>query len=275
MTASVCSAAHTTDEKTTTPRVKRTYGNRARSSDAASTLSSSSSSSPRPATLSDPSSSPVRRSSPRHTTPPTSPNRSQSDTGAKKDAGDEEGNRKAPPAKAARSKGDLRSFFERRSPPKKRRRIASPPRVAATRGDGWGSGGAGSARTTLGGARVSAAGKPSAVSAAATKPVKLEQLYLDPFKDSGHATLSCSTCALSYSRTPEDVAFHDKHHKQVVNGCDWIASDEAKGVTVLDSSAEWGKSRGGKVLMVDYPLVENNVRRKVSYTLGCCRSHQN
>jgi hypothetical protein len=39
---------------------------------------------------------------------------------------------------------------------------------------------------------------------------------------------------------PEDVAFHDKHHKQVVNGCDWIASDEAKGVTVLDSSAEWG-----------------------------------
>jgi hypothetical protein len=29
------------------------------------------------------------------------------------------------------------------------------------------------------------------------------------------------------------------------------------------------------VLMVDYPLVENNVRRKVSYTLGCCRSHQN
>jgi hypothetical protein len=38
--------------------------------------------------------------------------------------------------------------------------------------------------------------------------------------------------------TPEDVAFHDKHHKKVVNGCDWIASDEAKGVTVLDSSAE-------------------------------------
>ncbi|TKA57634.1 hypothetical protein B0A53_00783 [Rhodotorula sp. CCFEE 5036] len=234
-------AAHTTDEKTTTPRVKRTYGNRARSSDAASTLSSSSSSSPRPATLSDPSSSP--------------------------DAGDEEGNRKAPPAKAARSKGDLRSFFERRSPPKKRRRIASPPLEAATLGEGLGSGGAGSSRTTLGGARVSAAGKPSAVSAAATKPVKLEQLYLDPFKDSGHATLSCSTCALSYSRTPEDVAFHDKHHKQVVNGCDWIASDEAKGVTVLDSSAEWGKSRGGKVLMVDYPLVENNVRRKLKDVL--------
>jgi hypothetical protein len=31
MTASVCSAAHTMDEKTTTPRVKRTYGNWARS----------------------------------------------------------------------------------------------------------------------------------------------------------------------------------------------------------------------------------------------------
>ena len=271
MTASVRSAAPTMEGQTTTPRVKRTYGSRARGSDAASTLSSSSSS-PRLATLSDPSSSPVRRSSPRHTTPPTSPNRSQSDAGAKKGAGTEEGNGKAPPARAARPKGDLRSFFERRSPPKKRRRVASPPLEVAALDERLGSGGAGSSRTTLGGAHASTVGKPSTV--VPTKPVKLEQLYLDPFKDSGHATLSCSTCALSYSRTPEDVAFHDKHHKQVVNGCDWIASDEAKGVTVLDASAEWGKSRGGKVLMVDYPLVENNVRRKVRYRLGCCRRHQ-
>lgn len=254
------------EEETTTPRVKRTYGSRARSSDTASTLSSSSSS-PRPATLSDPSSSPVRRSSPRQTTPPTSPNRSQSDTVAEKASGDQEGDRKAPPAKAARPKGDLRSFFDRRSPPKKRRRTASPPLEVATVDERLGSCEAGTARTTLGGARASTAGKPLAVPAVPTKPVKLEQLYLDPFKDSGHATLSCSTCALSYSRTPEDVAFHDKHHKKVVNGCDWIASDEAKGVTVLDASAEWGKSRGGKVLMVDYPLLENNVRRKVSCQL--------
>lgn len=274
MTASVRSAAPTTEGQTTTPRVKRTYGRRARSSDAASTLSSSSSS-PRFATLSDPSSSPVRRSSPRHTTPPTSPNRSQSDAGAKKGAGTEEGNGKAPPARAARPKGDLRSFFERRSPPKKRRRVASPPLEVAALDEWLGSGGAGSSRTTLGGTRASTVRTRSTPSSVLSQPVKLEQLYLDPFKDSGHATLSCSTCALSYSRTPEDVAFHDKHHKKVVNGCDWIANDEAKGVTVLDASAEWGKSRKGKVLMVDYPLVENNVRRKVSYRLGCCYRHQN
>lgn len=59
------------------------------------------------------------------------------------------------------------------------------------------------------------------------------------------------------------MAFHAKHHKKVVNGCDWLSSDDITGVTVVDAAAEWGKQRGGKILMVDYPVAEATVRRKV------------
>lgn len=83
-----------------------------------------------------------------------------------------------------------------------------------------------------------------------TGKAKLEQLYLDPFETPGHATLSCATCAMSYARTPEDMALHDRHHKKVIAGCDWIAAD-GKGVTVIDEAVQWGGKSGGKILMVD------------------------
>lgn len=60
------------------------------------------------------------------------------------------------------------------------------------------------------------------------------------------------------------MAFHAKHHKKVVNGCEWLSLDDVTGVTVVDAAAEWGKQRGGKILMVDYPVAEASVRRKVS-----------
>ena len=90
---------------------------------------------------------------------------------------------------------------------------------------------------------------------------KFEQLYLDPFETSGHSTLSCAVCNMSYARTPEDLALHDKHHKRVVGGCDWTTID-GPAVTVLEDSVELGTSRSGKVLMVD-ALAEGILGRKV------------
>ncbi|GAA5869957.1 hypothetical protein JCM3774_000536 [Rhodotorula dairenensis] len=256
------------DTSTTPNKVKRTYGSRAKRNEATQS-SSSASSSPRPgtATVQSVSSSPVRRTSPRKSTPPTSPERVHLEDEEEAGASAKRCGSESQQAKPAAAKGDLRSFFERRSPPKKRRRIASPPLVEDEALDLLSTGsrpGPAGGKTRNGDRRSPVPPKSSATPA---KPLKLEQLYLDPFKDAGHATLSCSTCALSYARTPADVAFHDRHHKKVVNGCDWIASDDAKGVTVLDASAEWGKQRGGKVLMVDYPLVENNLRRKLKDVL--------
>lgn len=103
---------------------------------------------------------------------------------------------------------------------------------------------------------------------AATKDArpKLEQLFLDPYETSGHSTLSCAICNMSYARTPEDIALHDKHHKRVVGGCDWTATD-GPAVTVLEDSLDWGASRGGKVLMVD-ATATGALGRKVR--LRCC-----
>ena len=85
----------------------------------------------------------------------------------------------------------------------------------------------------------------------ATKPAKkMEQLFLDPFDTTGHATLSCAVCAMSYARTPEDMEVHAKHHKKVVGGCDWVAGD-IKGVTVLEEGVEWSGNQEGKIVMVD------------------------
>ncbi|KAK4700437.1 N-acetyltransferase, partial [Phenoliferia sp. Uapishka_3] len=89
----------------------------------------------------------------------------------------------------------------------------------------------------------------STTSAKDAKP-KLEQLFLDPYETAGHSTLSCAVCNLSYARTPEDLALHEKHHKRVVGGCDWLAVD-GKDVTILEDSVDWGTHGGGKVLMVD------------------------
>ncbi|KAL8290284.1 hypothetical protein RQP46_003223 [Phenoliferia psychrophenolica] len=91
---------------------------------------------------------------------------------------------------------------------------------------------------------------------------KLEQLFLDPYETAGHSHLSCAVCNLSYARTPEDLALHDKHHKRVVGGCDWPASIDSKAITVLEDSVDWGTSTGGKILMVD-AVAQGILGRKV------------
>ncbi|SCV71033.1 BQ2448_3795 [Microbotryum intermedium] len=65
--------------------------------------------------------------------------------------------------------------------------------------------------------------KASSSSSGKAKTV-LEQLYLDPFTTAGHSTLSCVECGLSYARTPDDMVLHEKHHKKVVGGVDWVAT---------------------------------------------------
>jgi len=185
-------------------------------------------------------------------------------------------------APAPAPKGDLRSFFQRASPRKRVRRSPSvegdeeerAEAMARTASSGSSaSSGSASSNTT----RTSSSSSSTSTSistststststwSTVTKRPKLEQLYLDPFRTSGHLTLSCATCALSYARTPEDQAFHARHHKKVVGGCDWVASDEgARGVSVLDEAADWGERAGGRVLMVDYAAAtDSSLRRKV------------
>jgi hypothetical protein len=89
-----------------------------------------------------------------------------------------------------------------------------------------------------------------------SRATELEQLYLDPYATSGHSTLSCVTCSLSYSRTPEDIEVHNRHHKRVMRGCDWIGLNEerenSEGSIVCEEGIEWGNREvGGKIVMVD------------------------
>lgn len=175
-----------------------------------------------------------------------------------------------PPLRRAKPSSDLRSFFTKMSPPRKKARMDPeqenvPPRASAS--------GIKPKTTLFGNEKASTRPPVSSTSSfvpALTKsrpkpkPAKLEQLYLDPFSTPGHSTVSCAVCALSYSRTTEDMAFHDKHHKKVVGGCDWIGSDSAtKGVVVLDDNVEWAKGKeGGRILMVD-ALAEGAIGRRV------------
>lgn len=109
---------------------------------------------------------------------------------------------------------------------------------------------------------------PSAVTKPKAKP-KLEQLYLDPYTTAGHSTLSCAICSLSYARTPDDIALHDRHHKRVVRGCDWISATEerennVKGSLVVKDGIEWGNGEvGGKIIMTD-AHIDGAVGKKVS-----------
>ncbi|GAA5971913.1 hypothetical protein JCM11641_001568 [Rhodosporidiobolus odoratus] len=175
------------------------------------------------------------------------------------------------PSKPTAGKGDLRSFFQRASP-RKRRRLSSPAddheaasSPAMARSLSSSSSASSSASSTLSttttlSSSSSSSSKPSKHGKA---PAKLEQLYLDPYENAGHATLSCTVCALSYARTPEDIAFHSKHHKKVVSGCDWTSTDDGKGVSVLDDAVEWAGKEGGKIVMVDYPLADAATKRKL------------
>ncbi|KAI5479818.1 N-acetyltransferase [Pseudohyphozyma bogoriensis] len=94
----------------------------------------------------------------------------------------------------------------------------------------------------------------------------LEQLYLDPFETAGHSTISCAVCALSYSRTPDDMALHTKHHNKVVGGCDWISGD-GKGVVVVEEDLDWGEKTGGRVLMTP-AVAEGALGRRIKDLLS-------
>lgn len=206
----------------------------------------------------------------RKSTPPTSPEVSLKVAGSVARAAEPGG---TGGGKASASKGDLRSFFQRTSP-RKRRRLSPPPvddehDASASMARSTSTGSSSSAASVSSGrsalsSLTSRSSSSSTSSTSIAKPVKLEQLYLDPFHTAGHATLSCATCSLSYARTPEDLAYHDRHHKKVVGGCDWTTSDDLKGVTVLEDAVEWSKGkRGAKVVMVDYPMADANLRRRV------------
>lgn len=247
-----------------TPVVKRTYGNQVpRTTTPRATA---------PATPTRHRIAPARSSSPattsRRSTPPTSPGPASFEASAVLSSVDT----KVDPgpamrrnaSRAATPKGDLRSFFQRQSPPKKRARLSPPVRKSTQSLSGSGLSQDCDASSSDSACAV-AGPSTSRLGIAVAKPVKLEQLYLDPFKNAGNATLSCPTCALSYSRAPDDLAFHAKHHKKVVNGCEWISRDEANGVAVLETAAEWGTHKGGKILMVDWAVADAAVKRKVSH----------
>ncbi|KAK4055644.1 hypothetical protein OIV83_000190 [Microbotryomycetes sp. JL201] len=149
---------------------------------------------------------------------------------------------------------DLRSFFTTVSPPRRKRvRSESPFNDGNTRPRGQAS----SSSATAGPSRPASSTFVLARSLKARKarPAKLEQMYLDPFETGGHSTLSCDVCSLAYSRTPEDMAFHDKHHKRVVSGCDWISADLEKKlghkIQTVEQDVDCGNGLRGRVLMVD------------------------
>ncbi|GAA5916432.1 ESCO family N-acetyltransferase [Sporobolomyces salmoneus] len=166
-------------------------------------------------------------------------------------------------------KGDLRSFFTRASPPRNKKRRLSPPLSSNDNEDNEGDESSSMSRQTSSTSSTStstiASSLSSSSSPSSSKPLKLSQLYLDPFDTPGRSTLSCPICSLSYSRTPEDINFHAKHHKKVVSGIDWTtqAGDGAKGVTVLEDGVEWDGRDQGKVLMIDWSIAENGIKRRL------------
>ncbi|GAA6009047.1 uncharacterized protein JCM10292_002464 [Rhodotorula paludigena] len=268
-------SAHHDSSTSASPSLRRSPRRAVPSSDWSDALAEASSS-PVPLVMSgEPSSSGGRMGEARDSTPPTSPEVSLKVAGPVARAAEPGG---TGGGRASASKGDLRSFFQRASP-RKRRRLSPPPpdnehdasasmaRSTST-GSSSSAASASSARFALSSFTSRSSSSSSTSSASTSKPVKLEQLYLDPFHTAGHATLSCATCSLSYARTPEDLAYHDRHHKKVVGGCDWTTSDELKGVTVLEDAVEWSKGkRGAKVLMVDYPMADANLRRRLKDVL--------
>jgi hypothetical protein len=92
--------------------------------------------------------------------------------------------------------------------------------------------------------------------------------------------LSCPTCSLSYARTPQDINFHEKHHKKVTGGIDCGnlggggggETGEGKGVRVLENRVEWDGKERGKVIMVDWAIADNTVKRRVSFLVSFCPS---
>lgn len=155
----------------------------------------------------------------------------------------------SPSADSNKSTGsDLRSFFSKISPKKRQRNQTEQDHsYTSNRGNAFAS------TSTL----------STALKAKRVKP--LEQLYLDPFTTASHATLSCPTCSMSYARTPSDILLHDKHHKKVVGGCDWISNEnEMECCVEIGNCIEWGKESGGRIVMTDI-VTEGALGRKVRF----------
>ncbi|GAA5836365.1 hypothetical protein JCM5353_002498 [Sporobolomyces roseus] len=173
--------------------------------------------------------------------------------------------RKASPVlkETKKPSSDLRSFFSRTSPPSKRRRLSPPPLLSESSSMSRQT--STSSSTSASSSSTTASSLSSSSSTSSRKPLKLSQLYLDPFDTPGRSTLSCATCSLSYSRTPEDLNFHEKFHRKCVAGIEWnIGEGAKKGVTVLEEDVEWDGKEGGKVLMVDWKGTEINTRRRLN-----------
>ncbi|GAA6008798.1 hypothetical protein JCM11491_003787 [Sporobolomyces phaffii] len=277
---------------TSRPAIKRQYGSRkAAPTSTSSRASGSSSSGPTSSSSSPPQSSilsasvnseweaAVRDSSPverdakrkrRSSTPPTSSPLTATAEPTRL-APDSKRKREKAPARLDDSRrggggGDLRSFFVRTSPPRAVRnktRRESPFEVDDDE---------------LGSVKSRSTSRPplSAASSNSSRSTrtKLSQLYLDPFDTPGRSTLHCPTCALSYSRTPEDVNFHAKHHKKVVSGIDWsdasaaagtTTTNGANGITVCRDGIEWkGGKEEGRVLMIDWSTADSSTKRRLS-----------
>ncbi|KAM0788826.1 hypothetical protein ACM66B_002912 [Microbotryomycetes sp. NB124-2] len=205
-------------------------------------------------------------------TPPTSPRTTASTSRSHSDNNSSSSQQsKRPTSLAAQgNKSDLRSFFQPVSPPRRKRaRTASPPPLTFSVNDENVDPGQGSTLTAPSRPDPSSSrpfslfGNISADNSLGSKskrpkaPKKMEQMYLDPFETGGHSTLSCNVCSLSYSRTPEDMSFHDKHHKRVVGGCEWISAEverklvgEAK-VQVVEQDVDCGNGLKGRISIVD------------------------
>ncbi|GAA5956675.1 hypothetical protein JCM3765_005699 [Sporobolomyces pararoseus] len=165
--------------------------------------------------------------------------------------------------------GDLRNFFTRTTTANKKRRLSSPgdesDKVITTITTSSSSSSMSRQTSTTSSNSSISSSSLSSKRSKQQQPEKLSQLYLDPFQTPGRSTLSCSICSLSYSRTPEDINFHSKHHKKIVSGIDFAVQEGAKGVTVLDDAVEWGKGgEEGKILMIDWVVAENGLKRKLN-----------
>ena len=62
---------------------------------------------------------------------------------------------------------------------------------------------------------------------------------------------------------------HKRHHKRVVEGCDWVTGEREGDGEVLEEGVEWGeemkgkgKNQGGKIVMLD-GVGKGSVARKV------------
>lgn len=164
-------------------------------------------------------------------------------------------------------KSDLRSFFTRVTVAKRKRAVSDSDDENSIAEDRRTAPSLLTGRSGKTGVSNVTASDGKAMRKVTSKP-QMEQLYLDPFSSTGHATLSCNVCGMSYARTPDDMALHSKHHKKVTGGCEWVSpstEDTCKSIVVIEDNIDWDGTGngGGRVLMVD-AKAEGVVGRRVS-----------